>query len=423
MNFASKIRGSVLTLVSGAATAQLVLFLAVPVLTRQYDPAAFGRYAMLSMALSLITVFATGKYELGVLLPREDRDAWHVVCVAMSLAVAITAICGFVLSVAWAASPEVGVLIAPFMSAGGFAGLVGLCSAMLVLSAWQVALFVWMNRRAHFRAMSFSRIGQSVVMVTVQIAVAECIGGVTGLLTGTVCGLLFSVSVQIWILLRATEFIRPEIALMRSMVRAHSNLPLHTISTDLIGTLLAQFPIYFLGHQFSETAVGYYSMAQRTLLAPMQLIGNSVGEVFRREASAQFSKYGQCSRYFLQVAAILSGIAVLAAIVVIFFGPAIFEFVFGHKWRIAGDYAAILIFMFSMKFVVGPISFMFMIANKTRLDFQLHLLFFALLIGVFKLLTPVLTTVEGALALFVTVYSVMYGLYLVLSFRFSQGKI
>ena len=85
MSLLTRLRGSVLTLLSGTALAQLILFAASPVLSRVYEPAAFGQYALLSLGLSLVTVLASGKYEIGVLLPEADEEAFALVVLALLL--------------------------------------------------------------------------------------------------------------------------------------------------------------------------------------------------------------------------------------------------------------------------------------------------------------------------------------------------
>lgn len=418
MSLLTRLRGSVLTLLSGTALAQVILFAASPVLSRAYEPSAFGQYALLSLGLSLVTVLATGKYEIGVLLPEADDEAFALVVLAGGVAVAVSAVAALgALLWLWLMSP------AAWLGQQGSARywLVPLAAAMVLLSAWQAVLFVWLNRRRRYRAISICRITHAVVMVVTQITLAATVGGLFGLLLGTVLGIGVCLLIQATSVHRDGLPARPEAALLSRMARAHANLPMHSIPTDLIGTLLAQFPVFFLGAKFSDATVGLYSLAQRTLLAPMQLIANSVGEVFRTQAASQYAAEGQCAALFRDTVRLLGVVAVAAVLVVALAGPGLFALVFGESWRAAGDYARIVIVLFALKFVVSPVSFMFLIARKSRLDFWLHVGFLALLGGVFLVGQQFLDTVPAALALFVAVYSAMYLLYLALSWRFARG--
>lgn len=418
MSLLSRLRGSVLTLLSGTALAQVIMFGASPVLSRLYEPAAFGQYALLSLGLSLITVLATGKYDIAVLLPESDDEALALVVLACGVAtlVAGAAVAGATLWL-WTIGPEV------WLGQRGQARywLVPLAGAMILFSAWQAVFFVWLNRRRRYRAISACRITHALVMVIAQIGLSASVGGLLGLQLGTVIGITVCLILQA-VILRSDDLpARPGRRLVSRMARTHVNLPLHSIPTDLIGTLLAQFPVFFLGAKFSDATVGLYSLAQRSLLAPMQLISNSVGEVFRSQAAARFAADGQCRDLFRSTVKLLTAVALLAALIVMAAGPQLFALVFGEAWRAAGDYARIVIVMFALKFVVSPVSFMFVIARRTKLDFWLHLVFLGLLGLVFLVGRSHVDSVSAALGLFVAVSSAMYVLYLALSWRFARG--
>ena len=412
-----------MTLLTGSGLSQLIMFAAAPLLTRLYDPGAFGQYAILSFVLSFAVVFATGKFELAVLLPKTDEEGWALVCLAGGITIIVTlagavVFSGVLLTVgaSWAHRLGVQTNIA-------LVGFIVLSSAMVFLSGWQCVLFVWMNRLGNYRSISAARIVQAFVMVFSQICLSFAIGGLFGLLTGTVIGLSFCLLVQIAFVIRSQKNRIPKLVIIKQVARDYSNFPLHTIPTDLVGTLLVQFPIYFLGSRFSDEAVGYYSLAQRTLLAPMQLIASSVGDVFRQQASAIYLQSGECSAYFRKIAIKLAAIATAAGVAVLIFSPDLFAFVFGEKWRIAGEYSRILIVMYSLKFVVSPLSFMFIIAKRTRLDLALHITFLVILIGVFGAMSGFEISEPQAIALFVSVYSIMYVTYLILSIKFSKGNV
>ena len=418
----ARLQSSVITLLTGTAVAQLILFAGSPLLTRLYEPAAFGQYAMISLVLSLAVVFATGKYDIAVLLPKSDEDAWALVWLACCISTTVAILVSLIAAVAVLTidSTPYGVIAGNFQN--HLVSSILLSGAMILLSGWQSILFVWMNRLGYFRTISLARVAQAVVMVISQIIMSSVIGGLFGLLWATVLGLGMCLFVQLCAVLRWRHKIhRPSVATMRRLALEHANLPLHTIPTDLIGVLLAQFPIYFLGSQFSETTVGFYSLAQRTLLAPMQLIASSVGEVFRRQASANYAQFGECKAYFLRTALLLGVIALIAIIITTLFGSDLFSWLFGEAWRTAGTYAGILIFMFALKFVVSPLSFMFVIAKKTRLDFLLHTAFLVVLITVFRIVGSETLSATQALLLFVTIYSIMYIVYFILSMRYAIG--
>lgn len=421
MNSVSKLRGAVPTLLTGTAFSQLVMVLASPFLARLYSPAVFGEYAILSLIVGLLVIFATGKYELAVLLQTDREKAWHVACFAMTTAAVVSTV--FLVVGLGVVSTMPGILPEHFsLRRGDSFALISVCFLMVLLNASQTVLFALMNRNGQFSAMSISRISQAVMMVGSQMAFSVLKGGLQGLLWGSVVGLFSCALVQFFVAFRSNGLIFPNLKLMGDIAVANRNLPLHTIPTDLISALLAQFPVYFLAANFSVTSVGYFSLAQRTLQAPMQLIANSIGEVFRRNASSIYLERGECKLYFLKISRLLALIAVGAWTVTSIWAISLFSLIYGTQWEAAGRFAQILILMFALKFVVNPISFMFLIVKKTRLDLILHLIFMVSLIIAFSNLNIKHISVEIALWRFVIIYSVMYVVYFLFSYQFSRGS-
>ena len=64
---------STMTLASGTAIAQLLLVLAMPVLTRLYTPADYGALAVYSSTLTVLLVLASLRYEVAIPLPENER--------------------------------------------------------------------------------------------------------------------------------------------------------------------------------------------------------------------------------------------------------------------------------------------------------------------------------------------------------------
>ncbi|MBE0641239.1 MAG: oligosaccharide flippase family protein, partial [Bacteroidales bacterium] len=87
----------VLTLVSGTALAQAILFAFTPLLTRLFDPSDFGVFALYTAIVSTLGVVAAWKYELAIMLPAREEDARGLVWLS-TYATLITAAVVFVLA-------------------------------------------------------------------------------------------------------------------------------------------------------------------------------------------------------------------------------------------------------------------------------------------------------------------------------------
>ena len=109
-------------------------------------------------------------------------------------------------------------------------------------------------------------------------------------------------------------------------------------------------------------------------------------------------------------------------LVFFFLAPWLFPFVFGQKWKMAGEYAQILTPMFFLKFITSPLSSMYIIAQKQRLE----------LIGQIFLFSSVLVSFAAgyyfsspviALIVYASAYSCMYAVDGLISYYLALGNL
>ena len=70
---------NVLTLMTGTTIAQAIPIAISPILTRIYTPEDFGVFALYMSIVSIISVVATGGYEMALMLPQDDEDVKSLV--------------------------------------------------------------------------------------------------------------------------------------------------------------------------------------------------------------------------------------------------------------------------------------------------------------------------------------------------------
>jgi len=82
---------NIIILSSGSLISQAAIFLVSPVLTRLYNPEAFGILAVFTSLAVIIGSLFTGKYEQAIFLPKEDHNSLNLIvfCLALSFALSI----------------------------------------------------------------------------------------------------------------------------------------------------------------------------------------------------------------------------------------------------------------------------------------------------------------------------------------------
>ena len=78
---------NIFMLMSGTALAQVLPLLATPFITRFYSPQTYGTYAIYISITSILTIIASGRYQLAIVLPKKNSNAIQLLyaCIALSL--------------------------------------------------------------------------------------------------------------------------------------------------------------------------------------------------------------------------------------------------------------------------------------------------------------------------------------------------
>ena len=71
----SEFSRNVMTLLTGSVIAQFIPLLLTPILSRLFSPEEFGLFAFYISIITLFSAIATGRYELAILLPKDDKKA------------------------------------------------------------------------------------------------------------------------------------------------------------------------------------------------------------------------------------------------------------------------------------------------------------------------------------------------------------
>lgn len=403
------------TLLMGTAMAQLIPLLASPLLARLYDAQAFGTFGLFYSICATASVLASGRYELAVLLPKDDPSAYNLVRVAVLLA---TGVSTALLVVAllfrdFIAARLGGAVLSPWLpwvSVGVFA------------TAGYQALNYWMNRTDRYSWMASTRALRSVVQVITSIWLALTLGMMGGLIWGWIAGQVVGavvLGIQFW---RTTASFRASSTNegVKKMAVRYSRFPLYSVPADTLNSIIAQLPIWILTVHFSTSVTGQVFFAQRILAAPLGMIGAAVGDVFKQRASTAFIKHGNSLVLWKKMLWSLIALALPLGGVVIFGGPWLFATLFGDEWRPAGEYARLLSPFLMLSLIANPLSRILYVAEKQNVDLLWQIVLLAVTFGALSLGSRRGDPFDAVL-FYALAYSGMYIVYLVLSYRAARG--
>ena len=106
------------------------------------------------------------------------------------------------------------------------------------------------------------------------------------------------------------------------------------------------------------------------------------------------------------------------SIVLFFFSPTLFAWIFGDAWREAGIVAQILAPLYFLNFIASPLSYVFFVAGKQKIELAWQIALFAMTSGVF--LAP--GNLHQSVLRYAIGYSALYLIYLHMSYQCAQNQ-
>ena len=411
----SRYARDVVTLMTGTSLAQAIPIAISPILTRLYSPEEFGRFALYMAVAMIASVLVTGRYELAILLPRQDRDALHIAALAIAISVAIS---GVLLAIVIFAAH-------PIASQLGDAALVPwlywVPASTLLLGVYQ-SLNYWSNRKAQYKRLAISRTALSASVALAQLGSGYAGSGAVGLVGGQLAGQALATSVLARLVWREDCAVVRTLSVPRSLALAkkYINFPKYLIAAHGFNTASGQMPVLLLSVLFNTTAAGFFTLTQRVMAAPMSLVAGALGDVFRQEASQAYIHRGNCKAIYEKTFKRLLSISIVPFAIFFLVSSELFAWVFGEQWRVAGEYAQILTPMAFLQFITSPLSSMFMIAEKQRLDLLWQVFLLSLVVASF-LLGKYFSSATDALKYFSIAYCIAYTINGCMTYSFAKN--
>lgn len=348
--------GNVATLTTGTVIAQVFSGLLSPVLSRLYSPDDYGLFALFQSLTGIIAVIITARYEMAIVLPKEDKEAINILSISVFFTIGVTILT--LLAVIFLNTP-----ISYLM--GNV--LIGIWLYFLPLSIFLSGVYqvlnYWSNRKDRYKAISVSKVTQSVTTSSLSWGMGIYNAGVFGLVISSLIGQIFStISLfynNIKEILTLKKFISKENMIIQA--KEHKDFPRYSLPNALLDTFSIQLPIIIIMHLYSSYTVGLYSFALKVLSIPISLIAASVGQVFFKKFTDVINNKEDGKKLLKKTWWNLGVIGILPSLIILIWGADIFKFVFGPKWYDAGRIASIIMPMLFFMFLSSPSSSAFIV--------------------------------------------------------------
>lgn len=395
----SSFERNVLTVMTGTGLAQIFPVLISPILTRIYTPEDFGVLAIYILGLSLLTILATGKYENALYLPKNHKAVYRILDLSLTLSVIFSFfLMGLIL--------VFGNLFWTYFDIEHSILWLFVLPVAIFISSHYVVLTQIAIRKSNYKQLSVSRVSQSLTFGLVAIAI-----GSLSLSFGLVVATFLGQFVAYFIIKKIGKHNFKFKNLSRlATAKRFVKFPVYMIPSGLLNVSSANMPLVILSSNFGLMFVGFYELVQRTLSVPSTFVGNSLGEVFKQQASDDIRKDGTCRPLIRKTIFKLCLVSVVPFFGLWYFTPVLFKIIYGEDWLIAGEMAQLLVPMFFIRFISMPVSSIILLRNRPEIDFWWQITFLALSIGGLAYRDSIYASMSYFSIIFSLMYLVSFGI-------------
>lgn len=361
----SEFAKNVLTLMTGTSIAQAIPIAISPILTRLYTPQDFGVFALYMSIASMISVAATGRYEMAIMLPARNKDAVNILALSIIIAFVISFL-SFLLVFIF--NSEITYLLGnPKISIW----LYFIPMSVFITGIYQ-SFNYWSNRQKQYKRLATSRILQSCVTGSTNLGLGVTFNS-AGLVIGGILGQLISTIYLVRkVFLKDKKYLlfisRIKIFIL---AKKYIKFPTWNLFASVINMLRLNLIIIFLSKYFLSTTLGYYYFADKLLRSPSNILIAAFSDVYYQRLSVIKSNdeiYTLSFKYLLRMLKIL----LIPYVILLVILKSLVPIVFGENWLSLYIYLYILSVPIFFNIIVAHFSKILIVINRQEVSFYIH---------------------------------------------------
>ncbi|MEG0691938.1 MAG: lipopolysaccharide biosynthesis protein [Oscillospiraceae bacterium] len=346
-------------LMTGTVISMVLQSLSVLWLGKFYTADMWGINEYFCTAYSIFLIVATGRYELAIMLPKEDDDGFMVALLSAGLSVAFSLSTSAVLLVLYLFGIELGWIIF-------------LPPTLAILGVYYSCNY-WLNRKKKYINLAINRVIQGILYVVFNFSYAFIL---TDKRYGLILGYMTAQAVVMVMLIVSMVIdykklsIKVTIHRIKELAKEYINFPKISSISGVINNVAVRLPVLLLGFFAGDAVVGQYAMMNRILGAPITVISEAIRDVFRQKASKEYAVNNECRKTFMGTFKSLALIAIIPFILIMIGAKPVLNLLFGDLWDMAAYFIILMAPFYYVKFIVSPLTFMTYIARRQSYDMK-----------------------------------------------------
>lgn len=322
---------------TGTASAQAILIVFSPIITRIYSPESLGLLGIFIAFTGLLTPVVTLSYSSAIVLPSSQNDANCLVWLSIYISIAMTLFLSLLLFID-------GDRLLTIISADAIATYAFLIPLRMLFSGWRLIAQQWLIRNKLFRVIAIFAIATAIFVSVAKVGIGFFIPEASVLIVlstlglGAHAGMLYYGANKAGCAIYLPKSKYKGTSLLK-IAKQYYDFPIYRTPQLFIKTASESLPVLFIAAFFGPASAGFYALGRKVLWVPLILIGNSIGDVFYPKITDAAQKGQNVYLLVAKTTFMMAFIGFLPYGIIMLFGPWAFEFIFGDGWQKAGEYA------------------------------------------------------------------------------------
>ena len=359
---------NVLTIFTGNVIAQIIPFLVEPIIARIYSPDDFAVLSVYLSVANLFSIIATGRYEMAIMLPKEDKKSINLIAVSILITLIISVVSLLLISI-------FNSTICQILHNEDVSSYLYLVPLSVISVGWYQTFNYWNSRKKRFKNVTYAKTSQSITYSGLSIGMGYAGYVPSGLILSNIFGQFLGMFPMLFSFLKNDRSNIKEINQqeMREIAVEYQDFPKINTLHAFCDVLKQSGEVFLLSYFYIQEKVGLHSRTIRLLFAPTSLIGSAIGQVFYQKATTCFQEKEDLQKIVKKVMLGLTLLAIPAFSIIAIWGPELFAWFLGEPWRQAGEYGQLLTPWLCLNFITSPVSQVPLIVNKQKTAFKLSL--------------------------------------------------
>jgi O-antigen/teichoic acid export membrane protein len=396
------------TLISGTVIAQIIPVALQPLLRRIFTPEDFGVFAIYMSLLGMLAAFSSLKYETTLVLPKRDKDANNLLVGSILVVFGFSIL--FLILIFFLKSFIIDYFnFPPSISKWMFL----LPLSAFIFASYQVMNY-WLIRKKRFKASAINKVLRRSTEGTAQTGFGFSMVS-SGLIIGNLLGDIVNFFSGIY-QIRKNSFTLKVVSFRRIfyLLYRYKEFPIYSGLPSFLNTVSLLIPVLIITRFFDEEIAGFYSLSQMVLALPLALVSVSVSQVLLQQISEKIKTSNSIRSTVSILALVLTSLSIPFLLIVLLFGEVLFDLFFGIEWRQSSDITQLLIYAYALKFIVSPLSVVFIALEKVKVSGIWQLTYFIAICSLFLLK---FNNVREFFIVYLIIELVMYTIYLLMIHR------